>query len=453
MDMAPVNPFVLDCTDTIDSVYAAPSSTAGFDASHRGDVLRCAYDRAITAVQIDARLTDRSFDAAPTPSGVRIWRIAYRSEGTAGKELAGTALVLVPDKPIATPTPVVIFAHGTQGAATGCIESSYDILEKQGDDNLLADLYYAGNGYVVVAPDYNGYLGGTGPFIFSELEGHALLDATRVIRNLMAADKVADDNVLVGHSQGGHAVLSAQAEAASYGFAGKLSGVLAFAPVWYVAKAWGAALTSLAGFNTTSNADALWYSLLYFYNHGEILDGPGGGTAMYLPAKRSIAQTIFSTKCADSTASVQMLGSTTADFLDPAFTDSMSNCSILGTDCDKNAAATWQPRWRADRPAVDAHGPPIVIWQGGMDTTVSPGLAQCGFDKITADLQATPGATATLTTCADATADHALIVQRHHSWGLGYVGARTLGLSEPDACPGIATLGPPSCQQPPSNTD
>src|SRR4051794_6505271 len=147
MDLGPpVNPFLIECTDTIDDVYAAPASTAGFDASHRGELVRCAYDRAITPAQIDARLAERAFDYAPTPSGVRIWRVAYRSEGIGGKESAGTALVIIPDHPIATPTPVVITAHGTQGAATNCIQSKFDILERPGDDNLPMDLYWAGNG-------------------------------------------------------------------------------------------------------------------------------------------------------------------------------------------------------------------------------------------------------------------------------------------------------------------
>ena len=61
-------------------------------------------------------------------------------------------------------------------------------------------------------------------------------------------------------------------------------------------------------------------------------------------------------------------------------------------------AAWWRDRWIADRPPADTKLP-VVIWQGLMDASVSPGLQQCGVDRLTAQ-------GAQVKVCADANADH-----------------------------------------------
>src|SRR6266700_2900549 len=59
VDMAhAVDPLAILCTDTIDDVYKLPTTALpAFDASRRGDIFRCAFDRALTAAQVNATLT------------------------------------------------------------------------------------------------------------------------------------------------------------------------------------------------------------------------------------------------------------------------------------------------------------------------------------------------------------------------------------------------------------
>ena len=78
------------------------------------------------------------------------------------------------------------------------------------DQDYPVSIYtLAGYGYTVIAPDYSGFSYGQPPGYFNaEDEAHSVLDATRAAANLLPSppDKV----VFVGHSQGGHAALSAQ---------------------------------------------------------------------------------------------------------------------------------------------------------------------------------------------------------------------------------------------------
>src|SRR5262249_37328583 len=159
------------------------------------------------------------------------------------------------------------------------------------------------------------------------------------------------------------------------------------------------------GLNTQDNAGVVSFAALYFYTHGELYDGAGGGLAMFQAQKRPQVQSLMTTQCLNGIAQmIATLGATPADFFEGAFVDSVGRCAVLATGCDAGAAATWVPRFRADRPAIDGQGGSIVIWQGAMDRTVDPGRAQCGFDKIRQDLAAASAPTATFSVCGDAMA-------------------------------------------------
>jgi hypothetical protein len=173
---------------------------------------------------------------------------------------------------------------------------------------------------------------------------------------------------------------------------------------------------------------------------------------MFKAGKRDAIKTIFTTQC-DLAPQMPTLGATPSDFYDDAFVTSVGNCAIAAAACDVDPAKTWEARFKADRPTIDATGASIVIWQGGNDTTVPKERVACGVDKINADLAAAgTSATAKLTTCGDATADHGGVVEDQTEWALQWIADIAKGSPIP-SCPGWDTIGSPKCATPPDNND
>ncbi|KRC60994.1 hypothetical protein ASE14_08570 [Agromyces sp. Root81] len=137
-----------------------------------------------------------------------------------------SALVVVPDG--GAEHPVVAWAHGTTGFGTGCAPSLLDEPFVAGampdfDEALAA-------GWAIVATDYTG-LGtdGSEPYLIGQGEARSVLDSVRAAQQLAAAD-LADETVVWGHSQGGHAALWTGGLAPEYAPELDLVGVAAMAP-------------------------------------------------------------------------------------------------------------------------------------------------------------------------------------------------------------------------------
>ncbi len=278
--------------------------------------------------------------------------------------------------------------------------------------------------------------------MLAEDEAHSVLDGTRAMSKLLERGATSDRVVLVGHSQGGHAVLSAQALAGTYGLAGQLAGVMTFAPAWFPGQTPGLVISKPLGLNTTDDSGSLRLAMAYFYTHAEVYDGPGSGLALFQPSKRSLVEMDLAACPATPTGvPLEALGRTTSDFFDPAFVDSIGTC-ILGDPaaCATNPAATWLPRFLADRPRLDPQGADIVMWQGGADPGTSD-LAQCAIDKINADFSA-PETTARYTLCGDRDAAHETILSRNMSWAAQWIASQTGSAPEPAPCAGRSELLP-----------
>lgn len=439
---APADPIALACVDAIEDVYRKRSALAPFDATRRGEIVRCAFEKAVSREELAAWLPGIGADVTAT-TGIRVYRIAYRTERIGGREGTSAAVVFVPTT-MGTRHPVVVSAHGSVGLGDACAPSRAPVLTRAQEDHVVG-LALAAQGIPTIDPDYAGYaFDPPHAWLSSEEEGHSVLDAARALRTMLPD---AEPSVfLVGHSQGGHAVLSAQAMAKSYGAAGEVRGVVALAPVWWVAKIFAAMISDIAGFDTTKDAGALAYATMYFYGHGEAYDGAGGGLLPFQESKRDAVRALVSSSCMDAlVARLSELGSKARDYFDPAFVDALGNCGALDTDCDSPTAMKWLPRFRADRPKVDATIP-IAVFHGGKDTSVPPDRAACGIDRLSADLA---GAPATLTLCGDAEATHDAIKRRNLKWITSFV------QGAPQPCGDIKTISaaPLMCATPPTNAD
>jgi hypothetical protein len=464
----PADPLAITCTDSKDDVFTLPSDLPAFDPTHRGDVFRCSFEQHVAAADANAALTALGYTGAPIPQGMSVYRIAFRTEraapasgssdgGIASPEGFSSARLYIPDNPRSEA--FVVAAHGTHGEGTTCADSRSFILDPAfTDSSKIYGLSLSGSGWITIAPDFAGYGYGQAPhgWFLPEDEAPPILDATRAVKNLLLPSALPPQVVFMGHSQGSHVVLSAQALAKSYGMEGQLIGVVPMALLWFSGQTWGASLSPLAGLTTQKDAAAISYGMFYFYGHGELLDGSGGGLTMFQPAKRAQVKQLLDTTCeSDATTALPPLGTTTADFYDPAFVNAMESCTIYQTGCTVEPAATWLRRALDDRPAIDPYSAPIVVWHGAIDKDIPPARAQCGFDKLARDLQSASAPTTTLTICGDSGADHTGIVQRNIDWVARWIDARVTGQPDPPGCPGTAPLQPPggtlTCATPPLN--
>ena len=463
----PAPQLAMACKDAITDVYTLPSGLPAYDSSHRGDVIRCAPDVYLSADQVNALLPAYQYKGAKAKSGFWTYRIAFRTErvvpdgspaGTPNPEGTSAATLLIPDHPIKN-GPLVVFAHGTVGLADACAPTLGDLTKAPGPTGSQQDypvnlMSMAGYGYAVIMPDYAGFGFNAPPGYFdAQDEAHGVLDASRAAAHLLpSVAQVASGTpiVIVGHSQGGHAALSAQSIVASYGSGGTVVGVAAYAPFWISMAAWGAVTSPLANVTTTGGAGSeaeILYAMNYFYSAGELLDGPGGGVAMYQADKQALAkQVVLSPTCFDA-ADLAKLGNTPADFFDPTFVQNVGiNCAVAA-NCTDAQSMKWLTRWQHDRPAIDPNGAPVLIWQGMNDKYISVGFEQCIHDKITTDV----GATSTQATfCFDANAGHNDIVRLDADYVNQWIAARASVGAEPTAPCGAFPTGQ-TCQSPPAN--
>lgn len=187
-----------------DDFYVAPADLG----SQPGELLRA-----------EAFTTD-------VPEGANGWRILYTTTLDDDTPAVASALVIAPDD--GAEHPVVAWAHGTTGQATGCAPS---LLEHPFEAGAMPDLPATlTQGWAVVAPDYPGLgTAGSHPYLLGEPTARSVLDAIRAAQGLEEAG-LAGRTVVWGHSQGGHAALWTGGLAAAYAPELDLLGVVAMAP-------------------------------------------------------------------------------------------------------------------------------------------------------------------------------------------------------------------------------
>ncbi len=145
-------------------------------------------------------------------------RVLYKSTNRAGRPIAVSGTVLVPNAPWigVGSRPVIGYAPGTQGMADRCAPSrqfSEGIeYEGIGIEGLLL------RGYAVAMPDYEG-LGTVGVHTYMDRvsQGRATLDVVRAAQRLSGTGLSSTSPVgLMGYSQGGGAAASAVELASTY---------------------------------------------------------------------------------------------------------------------------------------------------------------------------------------------------------------------------------------------
>jgi pimeloyl-ACP methyl ester carboxylesterase len=435
----------MPCTDSLADVYNLPSSLPTMDDTHRGDVFRCAPSESLSTykvnAQIDAYNNGYTLAAAgKATSGFWTFRIAYRSQRWA----AGTdtppegdtaAILLVPEKPLAN-APLIVFGHGSAGFAPKCAPSHLNLAGAVEDQDYPPALYrLAGAGYTVIAPDYNGFAYGQAPGYFNaQDEAHAVLDATRAAAKILKSPpaKVA----FVGHSQGGHAVISAQAYAEAYGMTGELVGVATLAPFWTSMSTFAAGTQNFIGLSTSTDVSTILYMMAYAYSAGELRYGAGHGVDVFATGKQAAAkEVIVGAECYDK-PKMMALGAKPSDFFDASYVMLVGGqCALNGT-CTDQLSMDWKSNWISDRPTIDTTGTPMLVITSPADTFVTPQRAACAKLAFDTALMAT-GATTTVDYCQAAntsTGHRDLVRTTDVDYVMSWVAAKAGIGAAPPAC-------------------
>ena len=454
------------CTALLDgSFYGAATAPAPWAATHRGDLVRCGYDRLIGLDEIKAHLVSAG-QATPTVfSAIHKLRVVYWSEGDDGKPALTSAILFVPEQRLAAgPAPLVVLGHGSVGVADVCAPSREDAAGFHQDWRTLA-YSLVGQGWLGLMPDYIG-LGtpGSHAWLLSSEEAHALLDAPRAAHKLFKSGFLGDRSAIVGHSQGGHAAISAHALAGAYGTEGKLTTVVAHAPIWFSEASWGASLTSIAVAIKANSASALASSAMYFAGHLGRLSGESTTLDPFLPEKQATVQSFLLGKCwqdvtdpAKWPADLKEALYIPADGSNPAvagkggsvfytsnYTSEVGSCALSDSNCSGPLAKTWRQRWVNDRPPPSTTIP-LVVWGGDLDTAVAPGRLRCGLDRLTAT-------GAPLTACAAPGATHAGVLLSSNDWVRQHLAHALLDAPAPAACADYTTTISAACATPPANS-
>jgi hypothetical protein len=170
-------------------------------------------------------------DSAPLASGtlspgLQGWRISYATTIDDMTPATAVATIFAPDPLPSGPLPVIAWAHGTTGLLARCMPSRFPH-PTAGIPALAAAI---AQGWAIVATDYAfAEPDGVHPYLIGEGQARAVLDALRAARSLDTL-ALADETVVWGHSQGGHAALWTGIIAPGYAPDLTLSGVAAIAP-------------------------------------------------------------------------------------------------------------------------------------------------------------------------------------------------------------------------------
>ncbi len=398
--------------------------------------MRCAPDAQLSTSDESTQLSGKGVTHVTPVSATHTFRLSYRTTRAGTVEGIGTARVFLPQTARSTPLPIVVTAHGSDGLGTSCAPS------KDPTGNAELSIPFASQGYAVIAPDYAG-LGndGTQGYLDNPDTAHSVLDAARALRKLIPG-AFSNQIVLVGFSQGGGAVLSAQALARAYGADGEVAAVVVFAAQWqtrldsfaYVqALANPTELTILTGVSKPTVYVMRQYA--WQMNHVGTTTGGAAFPANNADNLEGAAQT----QCLVAMgASVQTFAPHVGDLFEPAFRTALLACAQSSTAdpaCTGNGRA-FHEFLTGNILTADAAGAPILYTQGLNDIVMDPAEeAACNLDKLRAD-------GADVQVCVDSPAQHTDVVGRNVAFALQWVEAKLAGTSAPTC----SAAGLPTCK-------
>lgn len=397
----------------LESVYATPADLPAFGPAERGRPVRCAEGEALSAELVRTRAAEREHTGRALTTGASVTVFSYRTTRANGVGALATAALYLPDTPATTPAPLLVYAHPTSGIGDRCAPSRSRVAD------LERALYpIIGSGQAVVVPDYTG-LGteGSPAWLVPQDEAYSVLDAARAALAVAPEGVLSGELFLAGHSQGGSATLSAQAFAGEYAPELDIVGAAPLAPVWIDTSLFGFMMFFSNYTLAAPDGDNVTFASIYFIGHTAAYDGENRAYDMFDPANRDAVRAHFESTCIDDDrwrAGLEAIAPTVGRLFDSGFRASVGDCESLGT-CDE-VGTTWQERFGADRPTLDADGPPVWMLLGTNDRYITNDRIACVVDEIRAS-------GATLQPCAYAGIDHNHIANVGGEWLVDWIDA------------------------------
>lgn len=173
-------------------------------------------------------------DGLPAKNPISELLVKYTSIDTAAQQIDEYARVYLPRVSPDSKIPVLTLAPGTTGIGDQCAASLEQPALANWANYQSHAAAYAGQGFAVVIPDYEGMRDSTRihHYMVGIDEGRAVLDATKATYALKDYPNLDPSQLfLAGYSQGGHAIAWADQLAPSYAPGLKIKGLVAFAPV------------------------------------------------------------------------------------------------------------------------------------------------------------------------------------------------------------------------------
>jgi hypothetical protein len=194
-------------TPTRGSLLAgSPSKRASFSAAQL--VAMVAID--------DANPVAAALSLAPKCS-IDVYDLKYGTVGAKAEAVTASGALMIPsgsDPACTGPRPILLYAHGT---TTDKAFNIADLNDPDNNEGVLMAAVFAGNGYIVVAPNYAGYSDSSltyHAYLNADQQSKDMIDALVAARagvpNVGAAAGVTDGGKLfiTGYSQGGYVAMA-----------------------------------------------------------------------------------------------------------------------------------------------------------------------------------------------------------------------------------------------------
>ncbi len=226
------------------------------------------YDATQTLALI--KQTSKSFDT-PVTVGIQKQVIRYTSSDGTTSSVPIYGRVYWPQNITGKTLPVLAFAPGTTGIGDDCAASLENPAKRDWANYDSKMAAYASQGYIVVITDYEGMRDPSRihHYMVGELEGRAVLDSVRALRNLDTTKQNMNDKAIFagGYSQGGHAAYWANQIAPNYAPDVALAGAIGFGPVTDVSQTLTDAITANANINWFGPFVLVSYQDWYKHNY------------------------------------------------------------------------------------------------------------------------------------------------------------------------------------------
>jgi pimeloyl-ACP methyl ester carboxylesterase len=203
-----------------------------------GAVRDVTFDRRYTAAQIDRLLPTLFQDVAPPESryGADVYFVDFETTDLDGTATPARAQLFVPRLERSQEVPFYLFAPGSTGLVDACRPSREHVIGVDWGRYRHHALAHAGQGSIVVLPDYMNYAvaGEIQPYFISIAEARVLFDAIRSARAFLAESDhyavPAPGSFLAGYSQGGHAIFAAADLHDEYAPELEIGGIIGYGP-------------------------------------------------------------------------------------------------------------------------------------------------------------------------------------------------------------------------------